>query len=126
MKQYAPFTYDAAGLLIAAMQKANSTDPAKYLSSLASITYDGASGHIEFDAKGDRKDAEMTIFEMKDGKVQPIAIIKAGKTTRVGGAAAAAPAAAPATEAPKKTAPKNISSTTPVGSGIHDNESFPL
>lgn len=29
-------------------------------------------------------------------------------------------------ESPKKAAPKNISSTTPVGSGINDNESFPL
>jgi branched-chain amino acid transport system substrate-binding protein len=107
VKQYAPFTYDGAGLLIAAMQKANSTDPAKYLPSLASISYDGATGHIEFDAKGDRKDAEMTIFEMKNGKVEPIAIIKAGKTTKLGGEAAAAPAAAapaPAAAAPAPAA----------------------
>jgi branched-chain amino acid transport system substrate-binding protein len=99
VKQYAPFTYDAANLLITAMEKANSTDPAKYLPSLASISYDGATGHIEFDAKGDRKDAEMTIFQMKNGKVEPIAIIKSGKTTKISGDAA--PAAAPA-EAPKK------------------------
>src|SRR5258708_20809564 len=59
---YAPFTYDATNLLIAAMQDANSVDPAKYLPELARIKFDGASGHIEFDAKGDRKDAEMTIF----------------------------------------------------------------
>ena len=106
MKQYAPFTYDGANLLIAAMQKANSTDPAKYISALASISHDGASGHIEFDAKGDRKDAEMTIFEMKKGKVEPIAIIKGGKTTKMGGDAAAAPAAAPAAAAPAPEAPK--------------------
>jgi branched-chain amino acid transport system substrate-binding protein len=108
VKQYAPFTYDAANLLIAAMQKANSSDPAKYLPALASISYDGASGHIEFDAKGDRKDAEMTIFELKNGKVEPIAIIKSGKTTKVGGdaAQAAAPApAAPAAPAPAAPAP---------------------
>jgi branched-chain amino acid transport system substrate-binding protein len=107
VKQYAPFTYDGAGLLIAAMQKANSTDPAKYLPSLASISYEGATGHIEFDAKGDRKDAEMTIFEMKNGKVEPIAIIKAGKTTKLGGDAPAAPAAAPAAapQAPAAAAP---------------------
>ena len=47
---YAPFTYDAANLLIAAMQKADSTDPAKYLPALQSISYDGATGHIEFDS----------------------------------------------------------------------------
>ena len=77
---YAPFTYDAAKLLMAAMQKANSADPAKYLPELAKISYDGATGKIEFDDKGDRKDAEMTIFTMKGGKITPIAVIKSGKT----------------------------------------------
>src|SRR5581483_2922295 len=38
---YAPFTYDAANLLIAAMQKADSADPAKYLPTLQKISYDG-------------------------------------------------------------------------------------
>jgi branched-chain amino acid transport system substrate-binding protein len=50
------------------------------LPALQSIQYDGASGHIEFDEKGDRKDAEMTIFTMKDGKITPLAIIKGGKS----------------------------------------------
>ena len=36
----------------------------------------GASGVISFDEKGDRKDAEMTIFTMKAGKITPLAIIK--------------------------------------------------
>jgi branched-chain amino acid transport system substrate-binding protein len=79
---YAPFTYDAANLLIAAMQKADSTDPAKYLPELANISFEGASGKIEFDAKGDRKDAEMTIFEMRSGKVEPVAIIKGGNSIK--------------------------------------------
>ena len=77
---YAPFTYDAANLLIAAMQKADSTDPAKYLPELQKISFQGATGKIEFDDKGDRKDAEMTIFTMKGGKLEPIAIIKSGKS----------------------------------------------
>jgi branched-chain amino acid transport system substrate-binding protein len=78
---YAPFTYDGANLLIEAMKKAGSADPRKYLPELAKISYDGATGKIEFDQKGDRKDAEMTIFTMKGGKIEPIAIIKGGKTT---------------------------------------------
>jgi branched-chain amino acid transport system substrate-binding protein len=78
---YAPFTYDAANLLIAAMQKANSADPAKYLPELAKISHDGATGKIEFDAKGDRKDAEITMFTMKGGKITPVAVVKGGKTT---------------------------------------------
>ncbi|MBI4756974.1 MAG: branched-chain amino acid ABC transporter substrate-binding protein [Betaproteobacteria bacterium] len=81
---YAPFTYDAAGLIIDAMKKADSADPAKYLPLLEKSSYQGASGRIEFDDKGDRKDAEMTIFAMKGGKVEPIAIIKGGQSHTVG------------------------------------------
>jgi len=77
---YAPFTFDAANLLIEAMRKADSADPAKYLPELAKIEYTGATGKIAFDPKGDRKDAEITIFTMKGGKLDPVAIIKSGKT----------------------------------------------
>ena len=115
VKQYAPFFYDAVGLMIAAMQKADSTDPAKYLPELQKISYNGATGKIEFDEKGDRKNAEITIFTLKDGKVIPVGVVKAGKASSfedfmkemkanaaaANPAPAAAPAAAPA-EAPKK------------------------
>src|SRR5437899_33357 len=77
---YPPVTYDAANLLIAAMQKANSADPKVYLPALQKIDFTGATGKIAFDEKGDRKDAEMTIFTMKAGKLGPIAIVKSGKT----------------------------------------------
>jgi branched-chain amino acid transport system substrate-binding protein len=116
VKQYAPFFYDAVGLMIAAMQKADSTDPAKYLPELQKISYNGATGKIEFDEKGDRKNAEITIFTLKDGKVIPVGVVRAGKASSfedfmkemkmaAAPAAPAAPAAAPAmapAEAPKK------------------------
>jgi len=70
------------------------------------VSFAGATGKVEFDAKGDRKDAEMTIFKLENGKVKPIAIVKNGQTTPFTGAAApaapAAPAAAPATEPGKQ------------------------
>ena len=77
---YAPFTYDATNLLIDAMKKANSVEPAKYLPELQKIGFNGATGKIEFDEKGDRKNAEITIFVMKGGKVEPLAIVKGGQT----------------------------------------------
>ena len=113
VKQYAPFTYDAANLLIAAMQKANSADPAKYLPELAKISLSGATGKIEFDEKGDRKNAEITIFTLKAGKVEPLAVVQGGKAMKMaefmaasGGAAApaAAAAAAPAAATPAPAA----------------------
>jgi len=79
---YAPFTYDAANLIITAMQQANSVDPAQYLPELAKLSFQGASGKIEFDERGDRKDAEMTIFTMKGGTITPIAILKGGKSIK--------------------------------------------
>ena len=103
---YAPFTYDAANLLIEAMKKANSADPAKYLPELAKIEFPGTTGKIAFDEKGDRKDAEITIFTMKGGKLAPIAIIKGGKTIDYAEFMKAAAAPAPAAEPKKDEAKK--------------------
>jgi len=77
---YSPFTYDATNLLIEAMKKADSSDPKKYLPELQKLSYSGATGTIAFDDKGDRKDAEITIFTMKGGKIEPIAVFKSGKS----------------------------------------------
>jgi branched-chain amino acid transport system substrate-binding protein len=77
---YAPFTYDSVNLLIEAMKKANSADPAKYGPELKKVTLNGSTGTITFDEKGDRKDAEITIFTMKGGKIEPLAVVKSGKT----------------------------------------------
>jgi len=107
---YSPFTYDAANLIIEAIKKANSPDPAKYLPELQKMEYAGATGKISFDEKGDRKDAEITIFTLKEGKLAPIAIVKGGQTVSysdfVGQAASPAPAPAPAAAAPAAEAPK--------------------
>ena len=94
------------------MKKANSVDPAKFAPEMFNVSFKGATGQVEFDAKGDRKNAEMTIFKLQNGKVVPIAIVKNGETTPftmpAAGGAAAAPAAAPATgsAAPAKETPK--------------------
>jgi len=115
IKQYAPYFYDGAMAAIDAMKKANSVDPAKFGPELYNVKFTGATGNVEFDAKGDRKDAEITIFKLKDGKVVPEAVIKGGTSTKFAAAAApatapaaapAAPAAAPAKDAKPAEAPK--------------------
>jgi branched-chain amino acid transport system substrate-binding protein len=72
---YAPYTYDAAAVMIAAMQKANSSDPAKYLPELAKISYDGITGKIEFDDKGDIKAGNITLYEVKGGKLEVLSTL---------------------------------------------------
>ena len=83
-KLYAPFFYDAANVVIEAMRRADSTDPAKFMPQMYKVSLAGATGKIEFDEKGDRKDAQMTIFRMRGGKIVPVAIVKRGETTPFG------------------------------------------
>ncbi len=104
VKQYAPYFYDGAMAVIEAMKKSNSTDPAKFGPELFNVSFVGATGPVQFDAKGDRKDAEITIFKMENGKVVPISIIKNGVAAKF--APMAAPAAAPAAAAKPAEAPK--------------------
>jgi branched-chain amino acid transport system substrate-binding protein len=78
-KQFFAHSHQATNVLIEAMIAADSVDPAKFLPSLKRIAHVGATGRIEFDDKGDRKDAEMTIFTVQAGKVLPVAIVKSAK-----------------------------------------------
>jgi len=72
---YAPYAYDAANVMIAAMQKAGSTEPAKYLPELAKIQYQGVTGNIAFDEKGDIKGGGISLYQVKDGKWEYIETI---------------------------------------------------
>jgi branched-chain amino acid transport system substrate-binding protein len=65
---YAPYVYDAVNVLVAAMQKADSTDPKKFLPELKKLSHDGVSGLIAFDAHGDIKDAALTLYTFRGGK----------------------------------------------------------
>ena len=100
---YAPYSYDAAMTLIAAMQKANSTDPAKYLPELSKISYDGITAKVEFDEHGDTKNGAITLYTVKDGALVPLAMNVGGKTEKLAAAPAAAAPAAPAPAAPAKS-----------------------
>ncbi|HSM97941.1 MAG TPA: branched-chain amino acid ABC transporter substrate-binding protein [Gallionella sp.] len=69
---YAPYCYDAVNVMIAAMQKAGSAEPAKYLAALAGISYDGVTATIRFDEKGDLKGGAITVYQVQQGKWQPL------------------------------------------------------
>jgi branched-chain amino acid transport system substrate-binding protein len=73
---YAPYTYDALMTMVAAMQKAGSADPAKYLPALAKISYDGVTGKVSFDKNGDIKDGALTLYTYKGGKRAEMMVVK--------------------------------------------------
>ncbi len=73
---YAPYVYDSVMVMVEAMKKANSADPAKYLPVLAKIQYKGVTGSIAFDAKGDIKDGTLTLYTYKAGKRTVLTVTK--------------------------------------------------
>ncbi|WP_332853171.1 branched-chain amino acid ABC transporter substrate-binding protein [Duganella sp. S19_KUP01_CR8] len=73
---YAPYVYDSVMTMAAAMQAANSAEPAKYLPFLQKIKYQGVTGLIEFDAKGDIKDGSLTMYNYNNGTKTITSVIK--------------------------------------------------
>jgi branched-chain amino acid transport system substrate-binding protein len=74
---YAPYVYDAVNVMVAAMVKAGSADPAKYLPVLAKTeAYKGVTGNISFDAKGDVKNGALTLYTYKGDKREQMAVVR--------------------------------------------------
>jgi branched-chain amino acid transport system substrate-binding protein len=74
---YAPYVYDAVEVMAAAMVKAGSADPAKYLPVLAKTSgYKGVTGTIAFDEKGDIKNGALTLYTYKGDKQDEIKVVR--------------------------------------------------
>lgn len=67
---YAPFSYDAVNVMIAAMQRAGSAEPAHYLPELAKTDHQGVTSRIIFDRHGDLKGGAITLYQVRNGKWQ--------------------------------------------------------
>ena len=74
---YAPYVYDAVMVMVDAMVRANSTEPAKYLEALAKTDgYKGVTGTISFDEKGDIKNGALTLYTYKGEKREALAVVR--------------------------------------------------
>ena len=67
---YGYYAYDAAMVFLKAIKKAGTTDTGKVVDVLRGNSWDGVTGNIKFDSKGDRKLAHI-IWIVKDGKFVP-------------------------------------------------------
>ncbi|EEA01686.1 Extracellular ligand-binding receptor [Burkholderia sp. H160] len=72
----APFTYDAVYIVVDAMKRANSTDPAKVLAKVSGTDYKGVTGETTFDAKGDLQHGVISLYDYKDGKKTLLDVVK--------------------------------------------------
>jgi branched-chain amino acid transport system substrate-binding protein len=69
---YSVYAYDATNILLQAIQKAGSPDKKKILELLKATDYQGALGHIQFDAKGDMKQSPYVVWKVEGGKFKQI------------------------------------------------------
>jgi branched-chain amino acid transport system substrate-binding protein len=77
VKLYAPYVYDAVNVMVAAMVKADSADPAKYLPMLATTAdFKGVSGPVSFDEKGDIKNGALTLKTIRAGQLETLAVLR--------------------------------------------------
>jgi branched-chain amino acid transport system substrate-binding protein len=73
VQTYSPYAYDGAMAMMKAMVQANSSDPQKYLASLAATATPGVTAkQIAYDAHGDLKEGGITIYKVVSGKWQPV------------------------------------------------------
>lgn len=67
IQAYAPYTYDAARVLLDAMKRADSADPKKFMPEIAKTQLQGVTGEIAFEPNGDIKNGAVSLYQLQAG-----------------------------------------------------------
>ena len=69
---YSVYAYDAANILLQAVQKAGTTDGKAVTAAIRASDATCALGHVQFDAKGDVKESPYVIWKVEGGKFKQV------------------------------------------------------
>ena len=69
---YSPYSYDAVFVIAEAIKRAGGPDKPKIVEEVAKTNYNGVTGTIGFDEKGDIKGGAISMFRVKEGKLEYI------------------------------------------------------
>jgi branched-chain amino acid transport system substrate-binding protein len=69
---YSPYSYDAVYVIAEAIKRAGKADRAAITAAMPATSYAGLTGQIAFDEKGDIKNGAISMFKVKDGKLEYI------------------------------------------------------
>jgi branched-chain amino acid transport system substrate-binding protein len=72
----APFAYDAVYIVVDAMKRANSIDPAKILAAMPGTDYTGVLGETQFDSHGDLKQGMISLYHYVGGTQKLLDVVK--------------------------------------------------
>lgn len=73
---YSPYSYDAVYVIAEAIKKAGKPDRAAVAAALPSVTHSGVTGEIAFDEKGDIKGGAISLYEVRDGKIEYVSTVR--------------------------------------------------
>ena len=69
---FAPFAYDAANMIVAAIRQANSVDPKRIAETLHTMKYTGLTGVIAFDEEGNLVNPVYTVYQVQSQQWMPV------------------------------------------------------
>lgn len=72
---YAMFSYDAVGMLIDALKRANSLNPKAAIDELHVMRYTGISGPVSFAADGSQNNPPYTLYRISQGMWRPVKLL---------------------------------------------------
>jgi branched-chain amino acid transport system substrate-binding protein len=73
---YAPAFYVATLAVAKAMQTAGSDEPAKFIPSLKALKMESMLGSVQFDSTGEWREAPVSLYQIQDGKLAPLTLMK--------------------------------------------------
>jgi branched-chain amino acid transport system substrate-binding protein len=73
MQRYSPYSYDAVYAIVDAIKRAGRPDRLAVVDAMQKTSFEGLTGHIEFDQRGDLKNGEISVYDVKDGKLNLLA-----------------------------------------------------
>jgi branched-chain amino acid transport system substrate-binding protein len=73
---YAPFAYDAVYAIVEAMKIANSTEREAITAAMPKVDFEGVTGRIHFDSRGDIINGPITIFKVKNQRLEVETIVR--------------------------------------------------
>ncbi|GAB3629137.1 branched-chain amino acid ABC transporter substrate-binding protein [Pandoraea terrae] len=68
VQSYAHYAYDSVMVIVDAMKRAGSTDPANILAAMPGTQYSGVTGAISFDSRGDLLHGTISLYDYVGGK----------------------------------------------------------
>jgi branched-chain amino acid transport system substrate-binding protein len=75
VKLYSPYSYDAVYAIVDALKRAGRPDRVALVDAMPKTNFEGLTGHIEFDEHGDLKNGEISVYDIKDGKLNLVSSV---------------------------------------------------